>query len=319
MKAERYITHGIIFAGMIVLVFSRIFGFYYYFDENNVYHRLDTYWIMLAINELAMVIIMLLTFKNWKYLRLVEKIEFLMFEFLPIGAIVIQLFVTGISITTLANTVSLLLVFLTYVMGYSNYVIQKERKLMDQMISAFATAIDEKDRYTGGHSSRVAKYSCMIAEKMGMDKKQIEKIWRQALLHDIGKIGVPDAILNKAGKLTDEEFAAIKTHPKIGGDILSKITENPDLLIGARWHHERFDGKGYPDGIKGEEIPLEARIIGVADSYDAMTSNRSYRPYLAQQIVRSEVEKNAGTQFDPEIAKVMLEIIDEDTDYVLHE
>ncbi len=319
MKAEKYAAYGFILISVIALIFSRVFHYYYDFDENNRYYRLDSYWIMLALTEMAMLIIFLLTIKNWKKLSLLERIEFLMFEFLPVLGLILQTFIYGISITTIFNTVTILLVFLSFELSYAHYMVDKERRLLDQMIAAFAQAIDEKDKYTGGHSTRVAKYACMIASKMNMPKKEVETIWRMALLHDIGKIGIPDAIINKTGKLTDDEFATIKSHPALGSDILSKITEKPELLIGARWHHERFDGKGYPDGKAGTDIPLEARIIGMADSYDAMTSNRSYRGYLPQEVVRAEVEKNAGTQFDPDIAKIMLQIIDEDTNYDLHE
>jgi putative two-component system response regulator len=139
------------------------------------------------------------------------------------------------------------------------------------------------------------------------------------LLHDIGKIGVPNEIINKPKKLTDSEYKVIKTHPAIGYDILAEIKTRPELAKGAHWHHERYDGKGYPDGLSGKDIPLEARIIAVADSYDAMTSNRSYRDYLPQDVVRSELEKNKNTQFDPDIVDVMISIIDEDKDYSLHE
>ena len=139
------------------------------------------------------------------------------------------------------------------------------------------------------------------------------------LLHDVGKIGVPDAVINKPGKLTDEEFEKIKTHPERGARILQNIEEMPKLAIGARWHHERYDGKGYPDGLSGEEIPEEARIIAVADAYDAMTSNRSYRGIIPQDVVKGEFEKGLGTQFDPRFAAIMLEIINEDVDYKLHE
>jgi putative two-component system response regulator len=139
------------------------------------------------------------------------------------------------------------------------------------------------------------------------------------LLHDIGKIAVPNEIINSPGPLTDEEYSKIKIHPGVGFDILDEIKSRPDLGTGARWHHERYDGKGYPDQKSGEDIPLSARIIAVADSYDAMTSNRSYRKYLNQEKVRSELEKNSGTQFDPKAAACMIEIIDEDKEYTLHE
>ncbi len=139
------------------------------------------------------------------------------------------------------------------------------------------------------------------------------------LLHDVGKIGVPDAVINKPGRLTDEEFAQIKAHPAIGDRILKSVEEMPKLSIGARWHHERYDGKGYPDGLKGDEILEEARIIAVADAYDAMTSHRSYRDILPQEIVRGELVKGKGTQFDPTFADIMIQMIDEDKEYLMHE
>ena len=139
------------------------------------------------------------------------------------------------------------------------------------------------------------------------------------LLHDIGKIGIPNSIINKPDRLTDEEFEIVKKHPVYGYEILSEIKSMPALSTGARYHHERYDGKGYPDGLKGEQIPFLARIIAVADSYDTMTSNRSYRKYLPQDVVRSEIEKNIGTQFDPAPAEAMLKIIDKDKNYMLHE
>ena len=193
------------------------------------------------------------------------------------------------------------------------------KTLSVEVMEALAHTIDAKDKYTNGHSVRVAKYSRMIAEKMGLSAEMCENIYYMGLLHDIGKIGVPNEIINKPAKLIDEEYDVIKTHPGIGYGILSEIKSRPDLATGALWHHERYDGKGYPEHKAGEDIPLEARIIAVADTYDAMTSNRSYRQYLPQDVVRSEIENNIGTQFDPEAARCMLTVIDDDKDYVLHE
>lgn len=193
------------------------------------------------------------------------------------------------------------------------------KTLSVEVMEALACTIDAKDEYTKGHSVRVAKYARMIAEKMGLSAEDCENIYYMGLLHDIGKVGVPDEIINKPTKLSDEEYSIIKLHPVIGYNILLEIKSRPELSIGARWHHERYDGKGYPDGKSGEEIPFPDRIIAVADSYDAMTSNRSYRKYLPQEVVRAELEKNMGTQFDPEVAKYMIALIDEDTEYVLHE
>ena len=197
---------------------------------------------------------------------------------------------------------------------------QKEiEKLSIEVTTALSQTIDAKDKYTKGHSNRVAKYSRMLAEVLGENEKYQENIYYVALLHDIGKIGIPNAIINKPGRLTDEEYEIIKGHPAIGSDILKSISSMPEISTGARSHHERYDGHGYPDGLAGEEIPWIARIIGVADAYDAMTSNRSYRNYLPQERVRAEIVKYRGIQFDPKVADAMLKIIDEDKKYVLHE
>ena len=196
---------------------------------------------------------------------------------------------------------------------------EKVERLSEQVILTLAKTIDAKDTYTNGHSERVAAYSKEIAKRMGMSGQEQQEIYHMGLLHDIGKIGVSDAIINKPGKLTDEEYQTIKKHPEIGGEILTTISELPDISIGAKYHHEKYDGSGYPYKIAGENIPFYARIIGIADAYDAMTSRRSYRDVLPQQVVREEIEKGKGTQFAPECVDIMLQIIDEDTEYQMHE
>ena len=193
------------------------------------------------------------------------------------------------------------------------------KELFIQTAEALAGAIDAKDKYTHGHSRRVAEYSQKIAEHAGFTESECEKIYFAGLLHDVGKIGIQDAIINKQGKLTDEEYAAIKEHPESGKAILEKINKLPYLSIGANYHHERYDGKGYPEGLKGEDIPEMARIIAVADAYDAMTSKRSYRHPLPQETVREEIVKGIETQFDPHFAKIMLHLIDEDAKYQMRE
>ncbi|MGN0425033.1 MAG: response regulator [Acetatifactor sp.] len=198
---------------------------------------------------------------------------------------------------------------------------EKNRKFVNlstQVMTTLASAIDAKDTYTNGHSLRVANYSLELARRMGKNSQDLSEIYYAALLHDIGKIGVPDWIINKEGRLTEDEYQCMKKHPAIGAAILENISEMPSISVGAHWHHERYDGKGYPDGLKGEQIPEIARIISVADAYDAMTSNRSYRKLLAQDKVRTEIELGKGTQFDPQIADYMLEMIEEDHDYKLH-
>ena len=195
----------------------------------------------------------------------------------------------------------------------------KMERLSYQAMETLANTIDAKDNYTRGHSTRVAKYAREIAKRMGKDEKTQKSIYFMGLLHDIGKIGIKDDIINKPGSLTEEEFFSIRRHSTIGYDILRDMSEISNIEKGARWHHERYDGTGYPDGLKGEEIPEYARIICVADAYDAMTSKRSYRDAMPQLKVRNEIEKGRGTQFDPMIADVILKIMDEDTEYTLRE
>ena len=196
---------------------------------------------------------------------------------------------------------------------------EKVERLSMQIMMTLAETIDAKDKYTNGHSTRVGEYAREIARRAGKSKQVQREIYYVGLLHDIGKIGIPITIINKKDKLTEEEYKLIKDHTKIGSEILSNMTEIPGLSIGARWHHELYDGTGYPDGLKGKEIPEIARLICVADAYDAMSSKRSYRDVLPQAEVRRELTKGIGTQFDPYFAKIMLDIMDEDVDYLLCE
>ena len=196
---------------------------------------------------------------------------------------------------------------------------QEMQILSLHVVQTLAEAIDAKDTYTNGHSGRVAAYAREIARRYGYSFDRQEEIYMIGLLHDVGKIGVPNSVINKPGKLTDEEFAKIKEHPVMGARILEKIREMPKLAYGARWHHERYDGTGYPDGLAGEQIVEEARIIAVADAYDAMTSNRSYRDVLPREAVRRELEEGRGTQFDPVFADIMIQMMDEDPEYRMRE
>ena len=195
---------------------------------------------------------------------------------------------------------------------------EKEQMLI-HIVQTLAGTIDAKDTYTKGHSGRVADYSKEIARRCRYSESELNDIYMMGLLHDIGKIGIPDAVINKPGKLTAEEYDLIKKHPVMGSNILSNIEEMPELSIGARSHHEKYDGKGYPDGIKGEDIPEQARIIAVADAYDAMTSYRSYREPMTQEHVRKELENGRGSQFDPQFADIMIQMISEDKDYKMRE
>jgi len=184
-------------------------------------------------------------------------------------------------------------------------------QLSFEVISTIASMIEAKDSYTKGHSVRVAEYSAMLAEELGWSEEAVQNLKYVALLHDIGKVGIPDRVLNKPGKLTESEFNIIKSHTTIAGDILRDIQTITDVDAGAKYHHERYDGKGYPCGLVGEHIPEVARIIGIADAYDAMNSKRVYRESLPFDIIRDEIEKGRGAQFDPRFTDVFLKLMDE--------
>ncbi len=189
---------------------------------------------------------------------------------------------------------------------------QEMQHIVDLALKTTARIIDSKDRYTNGHSIRVAYYSREIAKRMKLSEDEQKRIYSIALLHDIGKISVPDKILNKPGKLTNEEFEIIRRHVTVGSEVLEEFSVIEGIQDGAKYHHERYDGTGYCEGRAGENIPLVARIIGVADSYDAMQSDRCYRKGLPKERIIEELNNGAGAQFDPNIVKYMLELIDEE-------
>lgn len=212
------------------------------------------------------------------------------------------------------------ILFLIFIYFLVDYVVkQKEKKTRQQKeeltmlfhdtLEVLSKVIDAKDRYTNGHSKRVAFYTKVIATAMGFSKEDVESSYGIALLHDIGKIGIPDEVLNKPGRLDSDEFEIMKTHASGGGEILERIHAWPDLVVGAKYHHERYDGGGYCDGLTGKDIPLIARIICVADAFDAMYSTRVYRKKMDLEVIIAELENNSGTQFDPDITKIFVDII----------
>ena len=186
---------------------------------------------------------------------------------------------------------------------------RETEEFLDQVIGSFAKAIDLKDHYTRGHSARVAQYSRQLAEAMGWSKEKVDNLYRVALLHDVGKVVIPDEILNKRGPLSDAEYAKMKEHTDIGSAILEEISQFPMIAVGAKSHHERFDGRGYGHHLSGKAIPLEARIIAVADTFDAMNSTRVYRPHLTREKILSELEHAKNTQLDGEIVELLLQLI----------
>lgn len=187
-----------------------------------------------------------------------------------------------------------------------NSLLKQLRDLLYTTIQAISEALDEKDTYTHGHSRRVTLYALILGRSLNLDKATLEKLQLAGLLHDIGKIGTPECILNKPGGLTHEEFTTIKKHPGKGKEILKNIKQLKDISSWLRSHHEKYDGSGYPDGLKGDEIPLPSRILSIADTYDAMTSDRSYRKGLSHETAVAEIVRCSNTQFDPMLVEVFL-------------
>ena len=183
-------------------------------------------------------------------------------------------------------------------------------------IGILRQTVEAKDPYTRGHSDRVSEFSVLIGKKMGLDDETLHTLKIGGLFHDIGKIGIPDSILLKESKLSDEEYSQIKNHPMIGVHMLGDAAIFTDILPIVKHHHERYDGRGYPSQLVGDDIPYVARIAAVADTFDAMTSKRSYRDSLPIDVVRAEIERCSGTQFDPNIAKVFLDIMNNDFDLI---
>jgi putative two-component system response regulator len=180
----------------------------------------------------------------------------------------------------------------------------------DQLLDILATFIDAKDPYTAGHSRRVAILSVACANRLGLGDEMLETIWAAAYLHDLGKLSVPLSVLAKNGALDDAEFAEVRRHPTVGASILERIPSLAHLSTGARYHHERWDGKGYPEGLKGNHIPLVAQVLAVSDSYDAMTSARAYRPSREHDAAMEEIERSAGHHFGPRAAAAFLTLPD---------
>ncbi len=335
MKIPRVLRFlcALTFAGML-LVFAGLFSTYlYYFEEGNIYHRGPGYLLCYVIPGITTVAMVWFVIAYRKQFSRTICLSLLLFLLGPVAAAIVQYFLYGLPLQNITIAIMSILAYIFAYLDINDKVdrantikiehLEEQRKLsqrlFEQIANVLASAIDAKDEYTRGHSHRVAEYSEKIAREMGKSEEECKKIYYTALLHDVGKIGVSDRIITKNGKLTDEEYEIMKQHPVIGSQILSSVKDYPYLGIGARYHHERYDGLGYPDGLKGEEIPEVARIISVADAYDAMTSNRSYRSAFPQQDVRDEIVKNAGTQFDPDMAKIMQHFIDIDSRYEMKE
>lgn len=315
--------------GIILVIVSQFTGLYYTFDSYNRYQR-EPGFIICYLFPLLISVLQLITL--YRYRRQIRRlIRLSLFVFLTgmMAVSALQIFAYGLSLNNMAIVcMCILLYVLTYLdlnesiakaKQIETNTIKKEQnqmhRLFDQTTTAFANAIDARDDETHGHSVRVAEYARKIAMISGMDEEKCEQVYYAGLLHDVGRVAIPESILNKDGDLTEEENDIIRRQPVIGGKILSSIKEVPYLSAGALYHKERYDGGGYPEGLRGEDIPEIARIIAVADAYDTMTSKTGYREPLPQQVVREEIIKGSGSRFDPKYAGIMKQLIDEDSRY----
>ena len=310
--------------GTALIIVSQFNGLYYTFDDQNRYVRAPGNIISYFVPFLVVIIQELVILQNRGRLRRSLENALMLSIALPSIAALIQFFCYGISLMSI-TTVVVVIVFYVYTLSslgeevgnarlreieFYKAAQEREASLFEETTEALANAIDAKDKYTRGHSARVATISRMIAKEAGFPEEKCGEVYFSALLHDVGKIGVPDTVINKPGKLTDEEFEKMKQHPVLGAQILSSIKQSPYLSVGAHYHHERYDGSGYPDGLVGENIPEYARIITVADSYDAMTSTRSYRNALSKEKVKSEFVNEMGKQFDYKYGAILLKLMD---------
>ena len=323
----------LICADVVILILSQFFGWLYTFNQTNRYMRAPLFPVAYIVPGVSMLLQFSVIINFRKKIRPIIRIPLILFDIVPIVATLIQFFLYGISLQNIAMTGEAIFLYMFVLIDMNDTVekmnrlkiefLEDEQKdmqvLFEQTALALANAIDANNAHTHGHSSRVAEYSKQIAVLAGKTEKECEEIYFAGLLHDIGKIGIPNSIINKDGKLNEEELNEFKKHPIIGNKILSSIQNAHYLSIAAHYHHERYDGHGYPEGLKGNDIPDVARIVAVADAYDGMTSKRSYHEPLPQQMAREEIVKGIETQFDPDYAKFMIHMIDLDTEYTMRE
>ncbi|MBR4670597.1 MAG: HD domain-containing protein [Butyrivibrio sp.] len=325
-----YVLGGI---ALFMVIFSQFTNLYYYFDENNIYHRTSWFGLSYVFPYTIMLLQIITLIMYWKYLNGRLAFSVLLFDIVCLVASFVQLFIYGFSFVDIA-AVSMVVGLYIFALIDMNERVERAnkieidtlkgaheslRRLYEKTASALVTAIDAKVEHTKGHSLRVAGYSKEIARLAGMNEKECDEAYFAGLMHDVGKIGVSDEIIKKDTGLTDDEDKQFKKHSEIGAEFLENIDEFPSLYIGAKYHHERYDGKGYPEGLSGENIPIYARIVAVADEYDGMTSKKSYRDPMPQSTVREEILKKAGTQLDPKLCDIMVDMIDHDTQYMMRE
>lgn len=313
--------------GMLLAVVSAITGLYYYFDASNYYHRGRGFLIAYIIPVLCPILQYTVIRQYKKIISRLIYISLVLYIFVPIACGILQIFTYGISIVNMAMVaVSVSLYIFTYLdinaevtraheaeMQDAEGEKKRLQRLFDQTATAFVSAVEKKDDFTKGNSVKVAEYAERIARMSGKSEEDCEKVYYAALLHDVGMIGIPDSVIKNEEDPGKWDYEAIRQKPVIGKEILSSITEYPYLSQGARYSHERYNGTGYPEGLKGEEIPEIARIIAVADAFVTMTSKKRYREARPLFVAREAFVKGAGEEFDPAFANYMVQIIDSES------
>ncbi len=319
--------------GMALSVISAFTGLYYYIDENNKYHRGQGFLIAYIIPIICPLIQYTVIRQHRKLLSKLIYTSMVLYIFVPIACGIIQIFAYGISIVNMAMVaVSVSLYIFSYIdvndavehahqIELQNMQGEWERmeRLFDQTAKAFVSAVEKKDNFTEGNAVKIADYALKISQLAGMSEEDCKKTYYAALLHDVGLIGIPDSVIKNDADPATMDIETYRQKPLIGKEILSNITEFPFLGVGANYSHERYNGTGYPEGLKGEEIPEIARIIAVADAYVTMTSKKRYRDARPDFVAREAFIKGAGAEFDPDYAGIMVKIIDEETRGKVHD
>ena len=317
----------------VLLIINLFTGWIYSVDASNMYHRGALFIINYLFVFMGPILDLTVVVQYRKKISKKLVKSFLLFIMVPIAAGIIQAVKYGVSLINMSlAVVSIFLYTFAYedindkVADAKDSEVEhlkinqsKIENLFEQTIKAFVNAIDARVDYAEGHSVRVADYAYMLAQMNGKSEEECKDIYQAALLHDVGKIGIPDEILKKDSDLTEEEVDTMRQEPLIGERILSGISGYPGLLLGAKYHMERYDGSGFPNGLKGTDIPEAARIIAIAESYDSMTTRNSYREPLPQSVVREEFIKESGYKYDPLYTGIMLQLIDSDVDYQMKE
>lgn len=320
-------------AAIVMVILSQFTHWYYHFDGNNEYVRGPLFFLCYVFPLTGSVIQLTVVLENRRRISRGVWYSLVFFLVLPVLASIVQYNVYGLSLTNMtivgAAMVAFIFSFLDIndraeqagklAIQYHQEAHESMQKLFEETSSAIVDALDAKDPYTAGHSARVAKYARMIAERSGKTAEQCDEIYYGALLHDIGKISIPDRVLESDGTLSEADYEIWKSKSLRGDEILSKIGSYPFLRDYAHYVHERYDGSGYPAGLKGEEIPENVRILTVADYYDSMTSNKRYRSSYPQPFIREEFVMGAGTKFDPKYAEIMVSLIDDDEYFTMRE